>query len=874
MNESTKINNNPFYIAFDSSPLLMSINRLEDGKNLEVNHKFLELTGYDREEVIGKSLSELGIILDKIWIELKERLLIEGSVSQFEIELQKKNGDKFFCLYHGEIIAIGNEKRVFTHALDITDQFALQTKLRDSEEKYRALYENAPLAYQSLDKDGNFIDINPAWLRALGYNRDEVIGQNYGDFLHPDWLPHFKKNFPVFKQRGYIHNVQFKIRHKDGHYLDISFEGCAGYNPGGSFRQTYCVFQDISQRKKTENALIESERKLKEAQKIAKLGHYNFDINKGLWTNSDELNSIFGIDTTYTRNVEGWLSIVHPDDREMMQDHLINHVIGKRKKFNKQYRIINQITGEEKWVFGLGDLAFDDNDNPVEMFGTIQDITEGKKAEEALKESMSRYKSMFYNNKAIMMIINPENMKILDANDSAVEFYGYDLNDLLNMRISDLNIMNEQSIRNEIEKARTEKRSIFNFQHRLASGEIRHVQIYSGPIKFGGEEVLYSIIHDITEQKLAEKALIESQRLSAIGEMSSAVAHDFNNSLQSIFGNLELALLATNLSGKVRNYLETIKTAAQDAATRVELLQRFAGQKYTASRYEPVQINKIVNDVINQTRPLWKDKCEKEGIVIEIVTRMSGEEKVSGNSAELRSVIYNIVKNAIEAMPGGGQIIFETHSDNNVAFLTISDSGTGMDEEVKKRVFQPFFSTKGFELGKGLGLSGAYGIIKEHGGSLTVKESEIGQGTTFEIQLPVTMDEIKTEDNKKSDIKIKSSILFVDDDGLLRETMREMIENFGHSCKAVSCGKDALDVLQNEKIDLVITDIGMPGMSGWELAARIKNDIKNECKVAIVTGWGAEVDREKQIECGVSYVLSKPFKMDELEKLIGDILLP
>ncbi|MFV9616515.1 MAG: PAS domain S-box protein, partial [Gammaproteobacteria bacterium] len=150
-------------------------------------------------------------------------------------------------------------KSIAVSILDITERKQMEQALQESEEKYRTLYDNAPLAYQSLDEQGNFIDINPAWLNTLGFNMDEVVGKNFGDFLHPDWQAHFAENFPKFKRAGCVHGVHFKIRHKNGHYLDIEFEGCIGYTAEGKFKQTYCVFQDVTKRKQAEDALRESE---------------------------------------------------------------------------------------------------------------------------------------------------------------------------------------------------------------------------------------------------------------------------------------------------------------------------------------------------------------------------------------------------------------------------------------------------------------------------------------------------------------------------------------------------------------------------------------------------------------------------------------
>ncbi len=148
----------------------------------------------------------------------------------------------------------------------------VEENLKVSEDKFRTLYENAPLSYQSLNEDGSYKDINPTCLKTLGYERHEIIGKYYKDFLHPDWQAHFEDNFENFKKRGYVNDIEFKIRHKDGHYLDILLEGCMGYHPDGSVRQTYCVFSDITERKKIEKELLESEEKLHQSQKMEAFG--------------------------------------------------------------------------------------------------------------------------------------------------------------------------------------------------------------------------------------------------------------------------------------------------------------------------------------------------------------------------------------------------------------------------------------------------------------------------------------------------------------------------------------------------------------------------------------------------------------------------
>ena len=378
-------------------------------------------------------------------------------------------------------------------------------------------------------------------------------------------------------------------------------------------------------------------------------------------------------------------------------------------------------------------------------------------------------------------------------------------------------------------------------------------------------------ISDITERKEAEEALIQAQRLSAIGELASGVAHDFNNSLQGIFGNIELALLR-DISPEVRGYLETIKKSAVDAASRIQQLQRFSGKGKSQNGYEQLNLNSIVDDAVSQTRPLWKDESEKVGITIAIEKNYAGKElRVDANAGELRSVLYNLIKNSVHAMHEGGKLAFETREAEMGVYITVTDTGTGMDEEIKARVLQPFFTTKGFEQGKGLGMSTSYAIVKEHGGEIYVKETVLGKGTSIEIMLPYSKRKENRLEDAVSGYEGSARVLWVDDEKVIRNMGKDLLETLKHSADVAASGEEALSLLRNNQYDLMITDVGMPNMSGWQLAERIKGNYP-EMKVAVVTGWGADVSNEEKEKYGVGYVLGKPIDMGQLKHMVGEVL--
>ena len=300
-----------------------------------------------------------------------------------------------FYLIYKAIIYTGLKK---PYHLMFKEMGETEEALKKSEEKYRALYSNAPLSYQSLNEDGCFLDINPAWLRTLGYEQEEVVGKWFGDFLHPDSRPHFEKNFPAFKKRGYVRDVQFKIRHKDGRYLDISFEGCIGYTPDGKFKQTYCVFQDITERKQAEEALKINEKRLQLALEGADLGMWDWDMQTNDVYLSPRYLSMLGYGPTeLPHTLTTWENLLHPDDRELVKQLIFNCIEKGSGKWDVEFRLRHK-GGQYLWISGHGKIVgFSQDGSPTRATGVHRDITSRKIGEEELRDREERFRELFNN---------------------------------------------------------------------------------------------------------------------------------------------------------------------------------------------------------------------------------------------------------------------------------------------------------------------------------------------------------------------------------------------------------------------------------------------------------------------------------------------
>ena len=370
------------------------------------------------------------------------------------------------------------------------------------------------------------------------------------------------------------------------------------------------------------------------------------------------------------------------------------------------------------------------------------------------------------------------------------------------------------------------------------------------------------------ELTLAQDHMVRTEKLRALGEMAAGVAHDFNNLLAVIVGRAELLLRRAQGPELVRG-LETIRQAALDGAQTVRRIQEFTRTRRTRP-FRRVALLDVIREVVEMTRPRWKDEAQSRGVSYEVVIEDGPVPSVGGRPEELREVFTNLVANALEAMPAGGRLALTLGVQGTTVVATVRDTGVGMSPETAQRVFEPFFTTKGPQ-GSGLGLSVVWGIVTRHGGTVEV-ESRPGEGATFVVRLPVAR---AVAEPPAGSVPVRPTrparVLVIDDEVGVREVLRDLLGGEGYTVIDAPDGRSGLALSEAEPVELVLSDVSMPGMSGWEVA-QVCHAKHPNVPVGLITGWGDRLDPAELTRHGVRFVIAKPFEAAEVLHRVGDAL--
>ena len=517
-----------------------------------------------------------------------------------------------------------------------------------------------------------------------------------------------------------------------------------------------------------------------------------------------------------------------------------------------------------------------------------QERAEYRLAAEAQRRSETLFRTLFQEHAAVKLIINPDNGEIIDANRAAEHFYGWSREQLTRMRIQEINTCTAGELLEVMVLVKNRERVRFEFRHRLADGSIRDVEVFSSGIETNGRKLLHSIIHDITDRKEAEKALIRAKEEAeyanqAKSEFLANMSHEIRTPLNGIMGMMQL-LETTRLDAEQSEYIQ-LATASADRLTRL-LADILDISSIEAGKLTIREGDFPVSKLCVAVEELFGLTAREKGLALECHVSPSLPQKMIGDEVRILQVLFNVMGNALK-FTNAGKISLrmdlvrpEASSEDWIRF-TVVDTGIGIPEEKLKHLFTPFFQVDGSYTrpyqGAGLGLAIVRRLVDLMGGSVDIK-SILGEGTTVHVTLP-----FKTATSDLGSVSLDSpvripktrslNILLAEDDLSNQIVIRKLLEKAGHDVIVAENGREVLEMLAEKDFDLILMDVQMPVMDGVEAttAIRISPSLGRKKNIPIValTAYAMLGDREKFLAAGMNDYLSKPFEMADLEKIIS-----
>jgi GAF domain-containing protein/ActR/RegA family two-component response regulator len=404
--------------------------------------------------------------------------------------------------------------------------------------------------------------------------------------------------------------------------------------------------------------------------------------------------------------------------------------------------------------------------------------------------------------------------------------------------------------------------------HAANEREIRLLSALARQAAIGMENarLVSDLRRTLNDLKAAQETLVRGATLRAVGELAAGAAHHLNNLMAVVLGRTQLLLMKEVPPALVQS-LKTIERAAVDAADTVRRIQAF-GRTDRDPQAAGMDLNGLIQEALEVTRPRWENEAQSKGIRIQMDFESKPLPKVAGRAAEIREVIANLILNSVDAMPAGGRLFIRSFHEHNRAVVAVKDTGAGMTDEVKRRSFEPFFTTKGVK-STGLGLAFAYGTIRRHGGEISI-ESAPDQGTTVSFWLPLPANAEGLADTPSAmPGSVRGTVLVIDDEAPVRELVADVLTAKGHAVSVASGGREGLVRFAAGKYDVVLTDLGMPDMTGWEVARAVKAE-QPHTPVLLLTGWGEMVEPPPGVL--VDGIVTKPFDVTRLAAAVEQAL--
>ena len=670
------------------------------------------------------------------------------------------------------------------------------------------------------------------------------------------------------------------------------------------------VCRDVTKDYLAAAALREREAELARVQQIGRIGGLEVDLRTGFRNRrSPEYLLIHGLPPdAANESHEDWVRRIHPEDREATEKKFRDAVAGKVREYTVQYRIIRPSDGETRWISVKSTIERDENGRAIRLVGAHSDVTEQVVADLALRQSEERFRNLadqlaelnatlaqrveektrerdrIWNVSQDLLVVADRNGVWRTVNPAWTKTLGWSEAELLNRTSEWLEHPDDGGItRAQVKKLGDSETTVkFESRFRHRDGSYRWLS-WTG---VSDKDRNYAVARDVTAEKAAaerlkatEEALLQSQKMEAVGQLTGGIAHDFNNLLTGIVGSLDL--LQTRLdqgrTDNVARYIDAAMTSANRAAALTHRLLAFARRQPLVPK--SVDANQLVVSLEDLLR-----RTIGETIDLEIVASNDLWGTLCDPN-QLESALLNLAINARDAMPDGGRLAIATAnvrfdsvtadtpalSPGDYVCISVTDTGVGMSAEVAARAFDPFFTTKPIGQGTGLGLSMIYGFARQSNGHVTI-DSKLGRGTSVKLYLPRHLGDVAAPHAsavRAPELAVTGeTVLVVEDEPVVRGVILEMLGEQGYRTLEAVDGPSGLRILRtNERIDLLVTDVGLPGMNGRQVADQAR-ETRPELKILFITGYAESVAiSDGFLQPGME-MITKPFDLDHLAQRI------
>jgi len=863
----------------NASDILFTIDRW--GRFTSGNKKGEEISGYKREELIGKPFKKIVPLkyLPNLMKLVEKGFKGETEHAQIEIEIKNRKGQLIPLEItgrpiwkDGKVIAIQGVAR------DITERKKAERALRDSEKLFRSVVEHSHGGIFIVDSDYRFIYVNNELCRILDYPCKEIIGHDFRGFIDEESEKLVSDRY-VRRQKGekVPARYEFNVIRKDGKEKRVEINSTVIKDSEGN-TQTMAQILDITERKQAEEALRRSEEKYR-----TMIEHSN-DL---IWTLDKQGNfTFFNKEELSGYKLADWMGksfapLILPEDLPKVTQVFLETLSGKPQQYEvRVYKKDGSI-----FVLSVNTAPIFKNDEVVGTVSFGHDITEQKKAEEALASEKERLTVTLHSIGDGVISTNIEGRIVL-MNKVAENLTGWTQEETIGKPICEVfHIINKETrkpcedpVKRVIEQGGTYR--LTNDTILISrDGRERIIADSGAPIRDKESKVIGVVLvfRDITEKQKMEEELQKIEKLESLGVLAGGIAHDFNNILTGILGNVTLAKLDTDPGDEIFQILAEAEKATTQAKNLTQQLLTFS--RGGAPLKKTVYIGKIIKDSANFALSGSNVTCAfsiPEDLLL-----------VKVDERQISQVINNLIINADQAMPEGGVIKVELNNitvggkealpirEGKYVKIIIEDHGVGIPGEHLQKIFDPYFTTK--QKGSGLGLATAFSIVKQHDGYITV-ESKQGTGTTFSIYLPASVEGIKKEkETKEAFIPGRGRVLLVDDEKVVRDATGRMLKKLGYDVEFAREGNSALELYKEAKkvgnpFNAVIMDLTIPGGMGGEETIQKLLKIDPKVRAIVSSGYSTDPIMANYKDYGFKGIIVKPYKTEELGEILHRVI--